>query len=227
MRQLGVQLVNFGLFVFCCFQVAGVVNRIAADSLRPAFLSQDVAHDTGPRSAPGWDERKAILDRNLFGAQIVPVEKPPEPVEEVVTVEETKLPLVLIGTMAGIDPADSAAAIRDTRSRSSTVVRVGDEVENHADVRVTAIERGRVLLSNRGRSEELLLSESATPGSASGAGRETPASRRSMRRSRRATANASGQSMADTARRLKEMRDRVKSGELSLEDVVNEMQELD
>ena len=228
MRQLGVQLVNFGLFVFCCFQVAGVVNRIAADSLRPAFLSQDVAHDTGHRSAPGWDERKAILDRNLFGAQIVPVEKPPEPVEEVVVVEETKLPLVLIATMAAISPEASAAAIRDTRSRSNTIVRVGDAVENHENVRVTGIERGRVLLSNQGRSEELVLIEddpSAATESSSSAGRT--AARRATRRSRRATANASSQTMADTARRLQEMRDRVKSGQMSFDDVVEQMQELD
>ena len=224
MRQLGIRLFNIGLFVFCCFQVAGVVNRIAADSLRPSLSPQDVAQPASARATPGWEERKPILDRNLFGAQIVQEELPPEPVEEVVTVEETKLPLVLVATIAAIDPKASAAAIRDTRSRTSIYVRVGDAVENHENVRVTAIERGRVLLSNQGRSEELLLAENA--GGAAAARQETRADRRQTRRSRRTTAGASSQSMADTARRIKEMRDRVKSGELSLDDVVDQMKEL-
>ena len=100
------------------------------------------------------------------------MEAPPTPVEDL---EETKLPLKLLGTAASDDPALSSAAIQDLSSRKHEVIRIGSQLEGHSGVQVAAIERKRVILDNSGRREELLLDEDAAA---------TPTADRSRSRSR-------------------------------------------
>ena len=116
MRTLGIRIVNSVLFALCSFQVATVFNRVAAEALRtaPTYAVSAVSEDAAPRSAT--EDREAILDRNLFGAQIVPQPVAPEPAE---VVEETKLPLALEATIAATRTTASRASILDTRAGTS------------------------------------------------------------------------------------------------------------
>lgn len=159
MRSLGIRIVNTLLLGLCSFQVATVFNRIAAETLRttPVYDASSVREDSAPPS--GTDDRQAIIDRNLFGAEIVPQLVVAEPVE---TVEETKLPLTLEATIAATETTSSRASILNTRAGTNMVVGVGDPLEGYEKVIVALIERGRVVLQNEGRHEELLLEE-ATP----------------------------------------------------------------
>ncbi len=160
LSQLGVRAANAVLFVLCAFLTAGVVNDVAGDLLAP---SRTVAAPPAPRTPlvrRAWSDRAPILDRNLFGAQLAG-EAPPEPEPEE-KLEQTRLPLRLLGTAAAGDPELSSAAIEDKGSKKHEVVRVGDRLEKHKQVRVVGIERRRVILENRGRREELALDEETT-----------------------------------------------------------------
>jgi hypothetical protein len=71
--------------------------------------------------------------------------------------EETSLPLQLLGTAAAGEPMRSWAAVQETRNRTVQVVRVDDHLGE--EVRVLRIERRRVVLEDRGRLEQLGLRE--------------------------------------------------------------------
>jgi len=149
MRQFVIRAISAVFFVASCFLVASMGNQWAANFLyAPRVITAPTVSEIPP-AAPGWGARKPILDRNLFGARLAGGE---EPVEEVVEeeVEETKLPLILLATIAAIETDLSRAAIHDQRTRVDEVVRPGDTLENHPNVTVDRIERGRVVLLNQG-----------------------------------------------------------------------------
>ena len=199
MGQLGIRIANVALFTVCCFQVATVFNEVSANYLRPgpaAFAA--TAPEAGPL-ARDWHERQPILDRNLFGAQTFAVDMLPvvDPDEKL---EETKLPVTLLGTQVHSVRAHSKAAITDRGSRDHELLREGDTLEKHPQARVVRIERGRVVLDNKGRREELLLAEADT-GLAARA--PEPPDRSSRRRSRRAsTREPAAESLTDRLRDL-------------------------
>jgi general secretion pathway protein C len=162
MRRLVLRIANAALFVLCCFLLASVINQIAAELLLPVRNGPTVpTAQTARIQQPSWSERQPILDRNLFGARLAgEAEAEPEPEPVLEELEETKLPLKLLGTAAAIDGAGiSKAAIEDTRTREHQVVRVGDALKNHGGVEVARIDRRRVVLRNGPRLEELSLDE--------------------------------------------------------------------
>ena len=165
MGHLGIRVINIVLFTTSCFFAASVVNHVADSQLAPDYVSafQTVANTEPDR--PKRREQKAILDRNLFGARLDGSDKPvpvPEPVKEVVEeAQATKLPIELLGTMAGIPESLSSAVINNTKTKKHQVVRVGDILNGYDGVRVTDIEPRRVLLRNRDTIEELLLDKNA------------------------------------------------------------------
>jgi hypothetical protein len=75
--------------------------------------------------------------------------------------EATKLPLKLLGTATHSDPSLAWAAVQDLKNRNHLVVRVEDRLLEQA--RVVRIERGRIVLENKGRREELALEEDGAP----------------------------------------------------------------
>ena len=158
MRRLGIRIANAVLFVVCCFLAASIFNQIGGSLLQPAEAALLPA-TTDVAARPGtWNERKAILDRNLFGAQLgTEVVAAPEPEEE--KLEETKLPLRLLGTAAADDPAFSRVSIEDLRNRRHQSLVVGDPLAGHPGVSVERIERRRVVLKNGARREELRLGD--------------------------------------------------------------------
>ena len=139
-----------------CFVVANLITQIGAETLEPTPTDTGAARIERPANelaaAPS-----AILDRNLFGAQLAGEAQAGVQSDE--PVAATKLPLKLLGTAAASDERRSRAAIQDEKTQKHLVVAVGDALAGHARVSVRAIERTRVILDNAGRPEELVLHE--------------------------------------------------------------------
>jgi general secretion pathway protein C len=172
---VGIRIANGALFTLCCFLVASVFNKISAEFLMIAPVRAPLASHFEGQQLRSWEERKPILERNLFGAQIVSVAQPPLPPPEE-ELEETELPLRLLGTVTSDKSVGSRATIEDKTSRKHEVVRIGDHLQSHSEVEIAAIERGRVILWNGERREELRLKEDAP--------KAPPTPRRTARRSR-------------------------------------------
>ena len=150
--------VNAGLLVLCCFLVANTANTVFASLLTPA---PDPALPAALGSAPtkmSWEDRQVILDRNLFGSKLVATAVPE--LDPLADLEETGLPLQLIGTLATLDPEDpeAVATILDQESKQNLTVRVGDSLRNGA-ASVQHIERRRIVLLERGELRELSLDD--------------------------------------------------------------------
>jgi len=196
MGRLGIRIANVALFSLCCFQVAAVFNRVSADFLMPSPAS--FASGTAPDAvaARSWDQRKPILDRNLFGAKMFAEVVPEIEIEE--ELEQTKLPLRLLGTQVHSVGENSKAAVTDKAGRFRELLYIGDSLERHPQVKLIKIERGRVILQNQGRQEELLLAK-ATPG---------PVAKRSDKRPRPRTRRRASRSQNPTetlAERLRKL----------------------
>ncbi len=184
MHRIAIWTANGALFVLCCYLIAAALNLVAAELLAP------VARAVAPRAAPpaprarSWNERRQIVERNLFGvdnSKSVAVALPP--VEDEEELAATKLPLRLLGTAASSLDRLSWAAVEDLQKREHQVVQLGDRVQG---ARVAAIQRRRIVLENQGRREELALEDEKSNGS--GRGRATarrPPARRTARNDRR------------------------------------------
>ncbi|MED5261986.1 MAG: type II secretion system protein N [Myxococcota bacterium] len=156
MRTAGIRLANAGLFVLACFLLASIANQFAAAGLGAAPLpaAPPATHTAPPR--PSWEARSIIIDRNLFGSRgdAEVVVEVVEPVEEL---EETALPLLLLGTASTEDPTTARAAISNKSRNRYEVVRIGDRLKSHPRVEVLVIEPRRVVLKNGPKREELTL----------------------------------------------------------------------
>ena len=153
-----IMAVNGALLGACCFLVANVVTQIASEALEPGPI------DPGPsRVEQIADQQRAtpsvILERNLFGAQLTGDSAVAEEVASDEPLTATKLPLRLLGTAAANQEERSRAAIEDNKTKKHMIVAVGDRLDGHPRVQVTAIERTRVILDNAGKPEELILHE--------------------------------------------------------------------
>ena len=160
MGRLGIQIANVLLCALCCFQVAGLVNSVSGDLLMMEPTEALGSQQTADLRMAAWADREPILDRNLFGAKLYPKQPEPEPEPEPdLDLDQTRLPLTLIGTMLMGPPGFSSAVIGN-KGRGKTEVRLeGDALEKHPKVTVAKIERGRVILQNGSRLEELRLTE--------------------------------------------------------------------
>jgi general secretion pathway protein C len=151
---------NAAFAVLCCWLAAGVLSELAGEVLAPPPPAEAVAPVVAPGPDRSWQSRQAILDRNLFNSRLFAGE--PEPVSE--DLAATKLPLKLLGTAAAGDASQSWAAVEDQEKRQHLVVRVADRLLGKAEV--VRIERGRIVLRNGGRLEELALDEETAAGAA-------------------------------------------------------------
>lgn len=148
---------NTVLFVAGCFLAADTANDVIASFLTPpppeTATEQRAPAPTRDRT---WSNRQIILTRNLFNSSTLDPPPPPEDVTE--DIEESKLPLTLLGTFASTDPTLARAAIEQTGQRETFVVGVGDEVAD-GKATVVRIERRRVVLSENGALRELTLED--------------------------------------------------------------------
>jgi general secretion pathway protein C len=207
--RIGIAALNLTLFVLCASLAERALTPVLAEWIDPP--SDEFAalpRGSGPTQR-GWSDRQVILERNLFKASVVE-SAALEPTEE--ELEETKLPLELLGTAATEPATLSIAAILDTRDRKHRIVRVGDELD--AQARVVRIEHRRVVLRNGARLEELALQEEDSPqrGSSASSRKDSSASARAAARTKRASTKPRAQSasdregLADRVRRLSENR---------------------
>jgi len=152
--------VNALLLAASCYVVADVVTAVGGEALEPPPVQVEVQRDPTTIAAPAVSH-VAILDRNLFGAQLAgEVQVVNEEVEDDFgDLSKTKLPLKLLGTAASTDAELSRASVENQKSRASVVVHVGYKFEDLKRVRVKGIERARIILDNAGRLEELALYE--------------------------------------------------------------------
>ena len=199
MGQLGIRILNVALFTVCSFQVASVFNDVSADYLRPEPAAVAPAQVAPPPAQPReWNQRKAIIDRNVFDAKTL-ASFEPEPEPEPENLEETKLPVRLVGTQAHSVRENSKAVLADGSGRNWELLWEGDELSRHDGVQLVRIERRRVVLDNKGRREELRLDEATNEPT------QRRPDRSSRRRSRRAS-NPRNDTPAPIAERLKQLR---------------------
>jgi general secretion pathway protein C len=181
LNKYAVHALNGLLGVLACFLLATLVTALVPEpAVEPAGLAR------APVAAPrpkGWDDRKVILERNLFNASVLAPKVPEESLEDL---EATKLPLKLLGTVAG-GSDQSWAAVLDTETGQHVVVRVDDVLKERA--KVLRIERRRIVLQNGARREELAL-EGDEGGVTERVARATPTAGRGIRARRNAAGNA-------------------------------------
>ena len=158
MSIVGVRLANLVLFLAATWLAADVVTEVTASILIPPAAPSRAKIVARPQSSQSWSQRQAILDRNLFGAQVLS-EELPEEIEPDEDLQETRLPLKLLGTISSDDQIVTSAAIENSRKRTHEVVKVGDTLSDFSDVVVFRIDRGRVVLQNGSSREELTMSE--------------------------------------------------------------------
>ncbi len=192
LNKYAVHALNGLLGVLACFLLATIVTALLPEPVaEPASLALAAAPAPRPK---GWDERKVILERNLFNASVLAPQAPEESLEDL---EATKLPLKLLGTVAG-GTDQSWAAVLDTETGQHVVVRVDDLLKERA--KVLRIERRRIVLQNGARREELALEGDVTQPVA----RATPTAGRGIARPRRNPAG--GAELESRIRRLAENR---------------------
>lgn len=156
MNRSWILLANAALVVLGCFLAARILATLAGHAVAPETAAVTPVEVSARAASRGWDDRRVILERNLFHASTLTAQAG-APTEAQESYEETQLPLELLGTVAARDQALARAAVLDTETRTHRVVHVGDLVGESA--RVLRIERRRVVLENDGRREELSLAE--------------------------------------------------------------------
>lgn len=117
---------------------------------------------TASEPVPASKEYSVIVRRNIF--QALPelggkVSGGPSPAE-LEKLAETKMQLVLLGTVTGSE-TDARAIIRDDQAKVEDIYRVGSELSGAT---ITRIGRGKVVLQVNGREEILTIKEPDTGG---------------------------------------------------------------
>lgn len=153
---------NALLIALCAYWTAGLILAATGSLVADSSSAQLAAVPASNLTRPTWQERRVILDKNLFKVStLLPDDFEPEaPIAD--NLEETSLPLSLVGTLASSVREEARAAVRIDREGRVVTVRVGEEVIDGATV--NRIERRRLVLENRGRLESLSLDEDATAG---------------------------------------------------------------
>jgi general secretion pathway protein C len=173
------------------------------------------AASSGPAPAPAaakqWDDRKVIIDRNLFNASTLAPAAVAQTMDENERYAKSTLPLRLLGTVAA-GPASWAALERLDGDRKGIVVRVNEDLSRKWGLSATVlrIERGRVVFVNAGRREELTLETPSGTFGDDGPGRSysarAPSATQASPRARRSPAEPAQQGVNGAVQRLAENR---------------------
>jgi general secretion pathway protein C len=148
---------------------------LLATSLRTLLFPAPVPAMTLPEARPvqkverSFDRYREIAGRDLFGGGPTISPPPTRAMDE--KIEESQLRLRLIGTAYASDPVRSVAVLEDETKRERMVVRAGYTLPG-TEAEVARIERGRLILKNRGRLEAIeFTDEKAAPQAKRGRGR--------------------------------------------------------
>ncbi len=149
--------VNTLLIALCAYWTAALLLAVAGALIGGADFTRADRVVAASTARPSWQERRVILDKNLFQVSILLPEdfEPDTPIEA--NLDETSLPLSLVGTVASSVREEARASVRIDREGRVVTVRIGEEVIDGATV--NRIERRRLVLENRGRLEALSLDE--------------------------------------------------------------------
>ncbi|MEN8182541.1 MAG: type II secretion system protein N, partial [Myxococcota bacterium] len=189
MNRTAIRVFNWSLLGLACLEVAMMIVALVTATLPAEPAVASLPPDPAERGPRTWNDRKVILERNLFDVAVLAPTPVPEPQENL---EDTKLPLKLLGTVAS-GPALSWAAVQDMQAGDHVVVRLGEQLQGRAEV--TRIERRCIVLQNGPRREKLCLEEDDAP---------TPSRRTASRARPRASARRSP--VQDRLERLAEQR---------------------
>lgn len=159
MNRIAVWIANGTLFVLCCFLVAATVNQFIANAAAPDPALFAVNESPAPKPETLRLDPQRIVEASPFS--------PPGAVLDMNNLPATQLSLRLLGTLVTASPDTSFAAIEETDSRQSHIVKIQDRIKNTATV--VSIERKRIILDNAGQREELVLAEAPTASTANGA----------------------------------------------------------
>jgi type II secretion system protein C len=151
---------NAALIVTGCFVTANIANGIIGEWVAPPISGGEGVQDRideGGEAAPR--NASAIVARNLFRSALVPKEGSAGAAvtDDAGPLEESELPVRLLGTVASDNPAIARAALEDTEKRERLIVSIGDRVKDEATV--YRIERRRVVLAENDGMRELSLDD--------------------------------------------------------------------
>ena len=107
-------------------------------------------------AAPANVDTRVILTRNIFKASLEADEQSAGGREtDLDALEETRMQLVLLGTVSG-SREDARAIIRDETAKKEDIYQVGSDIQGAL---ISRIERGRVVLEVDGREEILNIKD--------------------------------------------------------------------
>ena len=189
---------NAVLIATGCFVTADMANGIIGEWVAPTDALVQERPETPAEAATR--SPSAIVARNLFESPLQPVDGSQVVVaDDDGPLEETQLPVRLLGTVASDDPAVARAALEDTERRERLVVQVGDRVKEKATI--LRIERRRVVMAeNDGLRELSLDDEPPTPSAASPASRRRAALEKRRARTKPRTPKVTQQDVQETLR---------------------------
>jgi general secretion pathway protein C len=156
-------IVTWGLVIALGVQAAVIVLDLIPERQPAAVAATGPAAPGARAAARGAVDVQAIVDAHLFG-----VADPAAPAGDPTDAPETRLSLVLAGTIAASDPKKGFGIIGESPSNAK-LYSVGDSVPGGA--RLNAVYGDRVILERGGRLEALLL-----PREYKGSARNTAAS---------------------------------------------------
>ena len=187
LNQLGPrlpQIVTWALALAIGIQAALIARDLLPQSA-PATLRAAIPA-TAPAQAASPANAQAIIDAHLFGVAAPDAQTSADPADA----PETRMNLVLTGTIASSDPKGGLGIIGET-APTAKVYKVGDSVVGGA--RLNAVYDDRVLLERDGQVEALLL-----PREYRGGGSGAPAAPLA----RPSASSSAGAEVADRVRRL-------------------------
>jgi general secretion pathway protein C len=181
------QIVTWVLVVAIGIQAALIVRDLLPQSPPAAVAAGSATASRSSRAAQSVDAQ-SIIDAHLFGVAAPDSQTDADPSDA----PETRMSLVLAGTIASSDPKGGLGIIGETAA-TAKVYRVGDSIAGGA--RLNAVYDDRVILDRGGQLEALLLPREYRGGSGANSTALPP----------RPIANApagAGAEVADRVRRL-------------------------
>lgn len=163
------QVVLLALCAYLLYATAAPLLSSATPAVRDVRLPE---REVQPPERPSLDELAVIWKQSPFGKpKLIVLEKPTPAAKNVAAA--ASLGWQLMTTAAATPPELSLAGLVNTKDGTRKVVRVGDELAGRT---VIQIERRRVILSNKGKLEQLTIGEDT---------KATTRAARSLRRTQR------------------------------------------
>ena len=179
------QIVTWALALAIGIQAALIVRDLLPQAA-PIAAVRPGGPTMGPAPAAAAVDAQAIIDAHLFGVAAPQAQTEANPADA----PETRMSLVLAGTIASSDPKGGLGIIGETAA-TAKVYKVGDSVVGGA--RLNAVYDDRVILERGGQLEALLLPREYRGGGAGANSAPGPVTRPSA---------SAGAEVADRVRRL-------------------------